>query len=235
MTQRLDQLLASLGYGSRREVKELVKARRVSVAGAIARDPGQKVDAACVRLDGEPLADPGPLCILLHKPAGVVCSHDQREGARVYDLLPPRWLRRNPPPTTVGRLDKDTTGALLITDVAAIVQRLTSPRHKVRKLYRARLDRPAQPEWVDTFASGTLLLSGDDKPCAPAELRILQDPCEIELTLTEGRYHQVKRMFAAHGAMVEALHRVAFGGLSADHLPPGQWQAIALDHPGLSA
>ena len=138
---RLDQLLASLGYGSRREVREWIEAGRVSVRGAPAGDPGCRVEPEEVRIDGEALDHPGELLILLNKPEGLVCSHDAAEGPSIYGLLPERWRRRNPPVTSVGRLDKDTTGLLLLTDVGGAVHRFTSPKHKVPKVYRAQLDR----------------------------------------------------------------------------------------------
>src|SRR6185503_11561144 len=139
--RRLDQILANLGYCSRREARAWVEAGRVTVRGAAASDPGQKVAPADVRVDGEPLDHPADLLLLLHKPLGLVCSHEEREGPNVYSLLPERWRRRNPVVTSVGRLDKDTSGLLLLTDQSALVHRLTSPKHKVPKVYRATLDR----------------------------------------------------------------------------------------------
>lgn len=225
---RLDQLLASLGYGSRREANALIDAGAVTVAGIVADDGGQKVDPAAVCVDGEPLDHPGGLLLLLHKPAGLVCSHDGREGPNVYSLLPDRWRRRHPVVTSIGRLDKETTGLLLLTDQTGLVHRLTSPKHKVPKVYRATLDRDAVPEWMAVFASGTLQLEGEAKPCAPAEMRLLGGR-EAEVTLTEGRYHQVRRMFAACGATVLALHRSQFGPLQLGDLGPGQWRELPLD------
>ena len=225
MLRRLDQVLASLGHGSRREVRELITAGRVTVDGVVADDPGLKVRAAAVRLDGAALEFPEGLFVLFHKPAGCVCSHDQREGQRIYDLLPPRWLARNPAVTSVGRLDRDTTGLLLLTDDTALVHRLTSPKHHVEKVYEATLDRAPDPALVDAFASGTLLLADEEKPCAPARL-VLHAGTEIELTLTEGRFHQVKRMFAHFGYEVRRLHRSRFGSYSLDALPVGCWREV---------
>ncbi|MFM9081968.1 MAG: S4 domain-containing protein, partial [Opitutaceae bacterium] len=110
--RRLDQLLANLGYCSRREARDWVSAGRVTVAGGPARDAGQRVAAGEIRIDGEPPDHPDGLLLLLHKPTGLVCSHDEREGPSVYSLLPERWRRRNPVVTSVGRLDKETSGAL---------------------------------------------------------------------------------------------------------------------------
>ena len=230
--RRLDQLLASLGYCSRRDARSWIKAGAVTVRGEVAGDFGAKADPADVRVDGEPLDHPDGLLLLLHKPLGLVCSHDGREGPSVYSLLPERWRRRNPPVTSVGRLDKDTSGLLLLTDQSALVHRLTSPKHKVPKVYRATVDRDLAPELVAVFASGTLRLDDEEKPCAPAELKIVS-PREAEVTLTEGRYHQVRRMFAAAaGATMLTLHREKFGALTLDDLPAGTWRELPLDAVG---
>ena len=226
--RRTDQLLANLGYCSRREARDWVEAGRVTVKGVPAADVGQKASPGDVRVDGEPLDHPDGLLLLLHKPTGLVCSHDRREGPTVYSLLPARWLRRNPVITSIGRLDKDTSGLLLLTDESPLVHQLTSPKHKVPKVYRATVDRDLTPELIPLFASGTLMLAGEDKPCAPAELRIVA-PREAELTLIEGRYHQVRRMFSACGATVLTLHRARFGSLDLGALPPGEWRELPLD------
>ena len=223
MKRRIDQLLASSGLGSRSEVKELIQRRRVTVAGVIERNPATKADPAEVLVDGAPLEFPDGLFVLFNKPAGCVCSHDTREGQRIYDLLPPRWLARNPAVTSVGRLDRDTTGLLLLTDDTALVHRLTSPKHHVDKVYEATLDRAPEPSLIEAFASGTLLLADEDKPCAPARL-VLRGGAEVELTLTEGRFHQVKRMFAHFGYEVVRLHRSRFGEYTLGVLRPGEWR-----------
>jgi 16S rRNA pseudouridine516 synthase len=220
--RRIDQLLASLGYGSRREVREWIEAGRVTIRGAPERDPGAKSEPRDVRIDGEPPDHPGELLLLLNKPAGRVCSHNAAEGPNVYELIPERWRRRNPPVTSVGRLDKDTTGLLLLTDLSPLVHRLTSPKHKVPKVYRARFDRDLPPEIEDVFSGGLLLLPGEKTPCAPATLRRLGSR-EAEVVLLEGRYHQVRRMFASQGCEVIELHRTRFGSLDLGDLAPGAW------------
>ena len=229
--RRLDQLLANLGYCSRREARDFLKTHAVTVKGSPARDPAAKIDPAAVRIDGDPPDHPDGLLLLLNKPLGLVCSHDEREGPNIYSLLPPRWRRRNPVVTSVGRLDKDTSGLLLLTDLSPLVHRLTSPKHKVPKIYRATVDRDLTPELIPLFASGTLRLEGEDTPCAPAQLK-LPSPREAELTLTEGKYHQVRRMFAACGATVLTLHRAQFGDLTLGDLPAGQWRELPVDHFG---
>lgn len=225
--RRLDQLLSSLGYCSRREARAWVSHGRLAVKGVVANDFSAKANPTDVTVDGEPLDHPEGLLLLLHKPVGLVCSHDGREGPDIYSLIPDRWRLRNPPVTSIGRLDKDTSGALLLTDLSPLVHRLTSPKHKVPKVYRATVDRDLSPELIPQFASGTLLLDGEDSPCAPAILNIVS-PREAELTLTEGRYHQVRRMFAATGSTVLTLHRSRFGPLELGDLPAGQWRELPL-------
>lgn len=232
--RRLDQLLANLGYCSRREARTWIADGRVTVRGVPAEDVAQKAKAGDVLVDQEPLDHPEGLLLLLNKPLGLVCSHDEREGPNVYSLLPERWRRRNPTVTSVGRLDKETSGILLLTDQSPLVHRLTSPRHKVPKVYRATVDADLSPDLVTRFASGTLLLTGEKDPCAPAELKIIA-PRTAELTLTEGRYHQVRRMFSACGCEVITLHRERFGPLDLTGVPAGKWRELPLDffdHPG---
>ena len=226
--RRLDQLLANLGYCSRREARAWIQEGRVTVRGRIADDFGAKADPADVRVDGEPLDHPAGLLLMMHKPVGLVCSHDEREGPNVYSLLPPRWRARNPQVTSIGRLDKETSGLLLLTDQSELVHRLTSPKHKVPKIYRATVGADLAPILVPLFASGTLLLKDEKTPCAPAELRIIATRA-AELTLTEGRYHQVRRMFASQGAEVLTLHRTRFGHLELGDLPAGQWRELPPD------
>ncbi|MEO6995098.1 MAG: pseudouridine synthase [Lacunisphaera sp.] len=226
--RRLDQLLANLGYCSRREARGWIQHGRVSVRGTMVDDFGAKAADADVRVDGAPLDHPDGLLLVLNKPIGLVCSHEEREGPSVYGLLPDRWRQRNPQVTSIGRLDKDTSGLLLLTDQTELVHRLTSPKHKVPKIYRATLSRDLSPDLVQVFASGTLLLKDEKTPCAPAELRII-GPREAEVTLTEGRYHQVRRMFASQGNEVLTLDRTTFGHLQLDALPAGQWRELPLD------
>ena len=195
--RRIDQLLANLGYCSRSEARDWIRSGAVTIRGEAVDDFGAKVDPAEVRVDGEPLDHPDGLLLLLHKPVGLVCSHDGREGPSVYTLLPERWRRRNPVVTSVGRLDKETSGLLLLTDQSELVHRLTSPKHKVPKIYRATLDRDLDPTLVALFAAGSLQLEDEKQPCAPAELRIVS-PREAELTLTEGKDRKSTRLNSSH-------------------------------------
>jgi len=227
--RRLDQILASLGYASRRGARDFLKAHTVTANGERLKTGALKVDPTTVRIDGDPLDHLGPLLVLLHKPAGYVCSHEAAEGPSVYDLLPPRWLGRNPRPETVGRLDKDTTGVLLLTDDGALNHRWTSPQHHVDKVYHVTVDKALSPDLVAAFANGNLLLEGDERPCRPASL-VLIDDYTARLTLVEGKYHQVKRMFAHFGFTVTALHRERFGDYTVETLAPGTWQLLPVPH-----
>ena len=223
---RIDALLSRYGYCSRSEARVWVKAGRVTVGGTPVRNTAEKANPSNVRIDGELVEFPEGILALLHKPAGYICSHDAAEGPSVYDLLPERWLQRNPAVTTIGRLDKDTTGALLITDDGERVHRWTSPRHKMPKVYDVTVDADIPAGLPELFASGALLLEGEQKPCLPAKLEI-RGPREARLEIVEGRYHQVKRMFASQGCNVTKLHRSAFGDFRVDDLAPGSWRIVS--------
>jgi len=230
-TSRIDRLLGSMGYGSRAEMARMARAGGIVLDGVDVTDVSRRIAVtpdlpARMEIDGEPL-DPIPgLVIVLNKPLGMTCSHKE-EGALVYDVLPDRWRRRDPAISTIGRLDKQTTGLLLLTDDGDLLHRVISPKRHVAKVYRAVLARPLEGREGDLFASGQLVLEGEDKPLAPATLKVLA-PTEARLTVTEGRYHQVRRMFAAVGNHVEALHRERLGGLSLPQdLAPGQWRLLA--------
>lgn len=160
---------------------------RITVKGEPAKSTDMKVDPLDVLIDGQPIEAPDGLLVLFHKPAGYVCTHETKEGANIYELLPAQWLQRNPPVTSIGRLDKDTTGVLLLTDLGELVQRWTSPRHKVSKVYDVTVEGELKPELVTLFSSGTLQLEDEDKPCLPAKLEILS-PNTARLELIEGKY-----------------------------------------------
>ena len=228
MKKRLDQLLSSLGYCSRKDVRKLIAMGVVTVEGESRIKPETKVTHDTVRFDGEPLDPPQGMVILMHKPVGVVCSHDDGEGKLVYDLLPHRWRLRSPKLSTVGRLDKETSGLLLITDDGKLIHALTSPRKKVAKRYEATLAQLLNGEEKALFASGTLTLNGEKTPCLPAQLEE-GDGIHVALEITEGRYHQVRRMFAAAGNHVTALHRSRMGTLELGELQPGEFRILSPD------
>jgi 16S rRNA pseudouridine516 synthase len=229
-TFRLDRLLANMGYGSRREVQQRVRAGAVVLDGTAVTEADMKIAVtpdlpARLFIEGVAIDPPPGLALMLHKPVGVTCSHKE-SGALVYELLPGRWRRREPTISTVGRLDKESSGLLLLTDDGALLHRIISPKHHVAKSYVATLARPLQGDEGARFAAGTLMLDGEDKPLAPAVFEPLS-PTSARLIVTEGRYHQVRRMFAAVGNHVNALHRDRIGALAlpAD-LAPGEYRLM---------
>jgi len=221
---KLLKLIANLGYGSRKEVTEIFRDGRVTDVDGEVLYTDDKVEHARVRLDGEPLDPPHGMLIMMHKPTEVTCSTSD-PGRVVYELLPPRFRLRDPIVSTVGRLDRDTSGLLLLTDDGKLLHKIVSPRSKLPKIYQATLARDLRGDETKIFASGKLMLESEREPLAPATLEVL-GPRQVKLTLTEGRYHQARRMFAAVGNHVETLHRSRVGGLELDGLPAGEWRLL---------
>jgi 16S rRNA pseudouridine516 synthase len=223
-TPSLAKYLARLGYGSRRACEALLAAGRVSTStGVVVRDRDVMAHDD-LRVDGEPLDPPPASVLLLNKPVGYVCSTSDRPPL-IYELLPPRLLHRSPVMAAVGRLDAETSGLLLLTDDGTLNHRLTSPRWHVPKIYEATLTEPLRGDEAERFATGSLQLAGDATPLAPAQLEAV-GARTARITIHEGRYHQVRRMFAAIGHHVEALTRVQFGPLTLGTLAPGQWRVL---------
>ncbi|MCR5662827.1 MAG: rRNA pseudouridine synthase [bacterium] len=220
---RLDRLMSERGYCTRGEIGSFLRSGRIKVSGKIASTGRIKVNPWDVTCDDVPL-DPGRLYIIMNKPEGFTCSHKDK-GDLVYDLLPSRWLKRNPPISCAGRLDKDTDGALFFTDDGELLHRLISPRCHVLKVYEAYLDAPFSQEGEKALREGGLVLEGEDKPLLPAGIERKEDNHFI-VTLTEGRYHQVKRMFAAFGCQVERLSRLTFAGIGTQDLTPGAYRHL---------
>ena len=234
---RLDRLLGNMGYGSRKEMASLARNGGVVLDGSPLTDASARLAVtrdlpSRMTVQGQPLDPPPGMVLMLHKPLGVTCSHKEA-GALVYDLLPARWRRRDPALSTVGRLDKDTSGLLLLTDDGGLLHRIIAPSAKIEKRYHVALARPLVGTEVEMFASGALMLEAETTPCLPARLEPLAET-EAFLTLTEGRYHQVRRMFAAVGNHVEALHRDRVGGLALpEDLAAGSYRV--LDEAGVGA
>ncbi|QDH68997.1 pseudouridine synthase [Marilutibacter alkalisoli] len=224
---KLVRLIANLGYGSRKQVALMFREGRITDPEGDVLYADDKVGHADIRIDGEPLDPPAGLALMLHKPAGYTCS-TRDPGRVIYDLLPPRFRLRSPALSPVGRLDRDSTGLLLMTDDGALLHRIIAPKSKLAKVYEAQLASDLRGDEAETFASGTLMLESEKTPLAPVELEIVE-PRFARLALTEGRYHQVRRMFAAVGNHVEALHRSRIGGLSLGDLPAGAWRPLDTD------
>jgi 16S rRNA pseudouridine516 synthase len=235
---RLDRLLANMGYGSRKDIQALVKYGRVLLDGTAVTDADMHVPVSPdlsqrLKISGAALDPPPGVMLLMHKPLGVTCSHKET-GPLVYGLLPLRWRARKPAISTVGRLDKETSGLLLLTDDGALLHRIIAPKSNVSKRYRVTLARALQGNEAAALASGTLLLDGEDKPLLPVAMEIVDgapsDAPVVYVTLTEGRYHQVRRMFAALANHVAALHRDRVGGLSLpDELAAGEYRILGAD------
>jgi 23S rRNA pseudouridine2605 synthase len=215
---RLNAYLARAGVASRRGAEELIRAGRVRVNGQVASLATFVERSDRVELDGRPLELEALAYVLLHKPAGVVTTASDPHGRRtVVDLvdLPQRVV-------PVGRLDADTTGALLLTNDGPLAHRLMHPRYEVDKVYGVDVEGEPDDEALRRLAEGVEL---DDGPTAPAGARRL-GPSRLELTLHEGRKHQVKRMCEAVGHPVRSLHRSRYAGLTVAGLDPGEWRAL---------
>ena len=226
--ERLDKLLSSTGQWSRREVKDLVRQGRVTVDGRAALRPEEKADpvSCCVRVDGQAVVLEPFVYVMMTKPAGLLSATEDRRQRTVLDLLPEHLRRRGLFP--VGRLDKDTTGLLLLTDDGSLAHRLLSPKQHVAKVYLAQVEGQVTQEDVRALAQGMVL--GDGLHCLPAGLEVLEDGRSCRVTLREGKYHQVKRMLAARGKPVRYLKRLSMGPLVLDpSLAPGDWRPLTGD------
>lgn len=228
---RLDQFVSQAASLPRQLAQRLIRAGRVTVDATLITKASTHIDpAAAVRLDDELIQLPGELYIMLHKPAGVVSATEDPSQRTVLDVIdhPHRGLLH-----PVGRLDKDTTGLLLLTNDGAWSHRLTAPRHHVAKTYLAHIDKALSTTAAAALSAG-VLLHGETKPVQAHDLTLVT-PDQIRLTLFEGKYHQVKRMFASQGYQVRALHRERIGGLSLDpQLAAGEWRLLtATDHEAL--
>ena len=222
---KLVKLIANLGYGSRRDVAGMFREGRITDTDGEVLYADDRIEPTHIRIDAEPLDPPAGLVLMLHKPVGCTCSM-RDPGRIVYDLLPPRWRARSPQLSTVGRLDRDTSGLLLLTDDGALLHRIISPRAQVVKIYEVVLAGDLRGDEAALFASGTLMLESETTPLAPATLDVL-GPRHARIGIGEGRYHQVRRMFAALGNHVERLQRVSVGALTLGDLPLGAWRALA--------
>jgi 16S rRNA pseudouridine516 synthase len=227
---KLVKHLANLGYGSRKEVTAMIRNGRFTDATGNEIDEDADIAHGALRFDGEKLDPDASAVIMLNKPLGVTCS-TKDPGRIVYDILPMRWRFRKPPVSPIGRLDRDTSGLLLFTADGGFLHRVISPKSNVPKIYEVTLARPLDGHEAALFASGTLMLESETKPLLPAEM-VATGEKSARLTLHEGRYHQVRRMFAAVGNHVDALHRSTIGTLTLGDLPEGEWRELAAEEIG---
>ena len=226
MPERLDKFLTSQNVCSRKEAGKLVRAGLVQINGVQAQSPAQKLEPGRDRVtaEGQEILYRQYLYIMMHKPAGVLSATEDRQAPTVLDLLPPALSRRGLFPA--GRLDKDTTGLLIITDDGDFAHSMLSPKSHVYKLYRALLERPVSPEDINAFAGG---ISQGGTAFAPAKLYALpgEEANAAYVEIREGKFHQVKRMFQAVGNQVLELKRLKIGRLRLDpSLEPGQCKLL---------
>ena len=221
--KRLDAHLSSLGYCSRSEAKLFLKKNIVTVNDERVFNTSIKAKHEDIKVNDEVLDDE-KILILLHKPKDYICSHNDA-GKLIYSLLPQRFQNRNPKISTIGRLDIDTSGAILLTDDGELNHRLSSPKNSVKKQYLAILADDIDSSAIEIFAKGDILLNSETKPLKPAKLEII-DSKTVKLEIVEGRYHQVKRMFAYLGNKVLSLHRISFADFSVDDLKEGEFKFL---------
>jgi 16S rRNA pseudouridine516 synthase len=223
---RLDKFLSQNSDSSRSLIQQAIKAGRVSVNDVVAKKGDQKlVGDEIVSLDGNIVEPFKTRYLMLHKPLGYVCANSDSDYPTVVDLIRmPRWQELQ----IVGRLDIDTTGLVLLTDDGQWNHRITSPRHECDKIYRVTTANPISDETAALFAAG-VQLHGEKAPTRPAQLEFISSH-EARLKIHEGKYHQIKRMFAAAGNLVVALHRESIGSIQLDPaLAPGEYRALTAD------
>jgi len=223
--QRLDKLLSEAGVASRKELKTMIRAGRITVDGQVVKSPEQKVDenSADVRVDGQLVGKQRMIILMLHKPGGFVTSTDDPRDRTVMELIPEEYRYLDPKP--VGRLDKETEGLLLFTNDGQLAHRILSPKHRVWKRYYAEHEGEAGPADVEAFETGITLKDGD--VCLPAKL-YPQGPGKSIVEVCEGKYHQVRRMLASRGMPVTYLKRIAEGGLELGNLELGKVREVEL-------
>lgn len=229
---RIDRLLSNLGYGSRREINLACRAGAVTLNGQKLLKADQTVTfdqarAGALLVNGEIVDPPAPLTIMLNKPVGYVCSH-RDAGALVYDLLPDRWRHRKPILSSVGRLDKDSTGQLLLTDDGNLLHRIIQPRTHSPKHYQVTVHAALRGDENDLFSSGEFFIHGDGKPLRPALWKPVNARSGV-MILNEGRYHQIRRMFAAVGNHVVTLHRFQTGNLKLGTVEEGCYRILTTE------
>lgn len=221
---KLVKHISNLGYGSRKEVTLMFREGRITDAAGEVLYADDITTHENIRVDEAALDPPSGMLLLLHKPAGYTCSTKDK-GRLVYDLLPDRFRIRKPVLAPIGRLDKETTGLLLMTDDGDLLHRIISPKNKLPKVYEAELASPLRGDEVELFASGEMMLETENTPLAPAVLQPMSE-LRVRLTIIEGRYHQIRRMFAAVGNHVVNLHRSEMGTLNLGSLAAGEYRLL---------
>lgn len=233
-TQRIDKVLANLGYGTRKDVKSIIKNGEVSIDGIVVCDSGTHVDpkSQCISVNGEKINYKEFVYIMMNKPAGVISATEDAMDKTVIDILTPEYRVFNLSP--VGRLDKDTVGLMLLTNDGDLTHRIISPKNHVSKVYYARINGVVTSEDIQRFKEGVTL--DDGYKTMPANLKIIEsnEVSTIELEIFEGKFHQVKRMFESIGKKVIYLMRLSIGPIRLDpSLPPGSFRELTHDELSL--
>ena len=232
---RIDKILSNLGHGTRKEVKALLKKKKVEVDGVIATDSAMKVDPekAVIKVSGDEINYRKYIYLVMNKPSGVVSATVDRNDETVIDLIDEQYRAFKPFP--IGRLDKDTVGLLLITNDGELNHKLIAPKNHVDKVYYAEINKFIDASDINTFKKGVVI--DDGYKCMPAELEVLtasENGSEVMVTIQEGKFHQVKRMFESVNKSVMFLRRVSFGPLKLDEdLVEGQCRELSEDEINL--
>ena len=224
--ERLDKIIGMVTNYSRKDIKELIRKKRVTINGNVALKADLKIEAdeVMIAIDGRELKVQKNVYLILNKPKGYISATEDKSMPTVLDLVPKEYLHRNLFPA--GRLDKDTTGMMLITDDGDFAHNILAPKKHIKKLYEVTIDIPMTNEMVEGFIKGVALNDGE---CKPANLEITGPNTGI-VTLIEGRYHQIKRMFGCYKAKVLELHRIGMGGLKLpDNLKVGECRELMED------
>ncbi|MDL2284627.1 16S rRNA pseudouridine(516) synthase [Oxalobacter sp. OttesenSCG-928-P03] len=224
----LEKILQSQGFGSRKSCRTLIRDGCVSIQGNTCLDPDAafSTENLFFEVDGETWRYRRHVYIAMHKPSGFECSHQPQHHPSVFSLLPPQLIQRGT--QCAGRLDQDTTGLLFFSDDGAFIHALISPRKHLAKVYEAQVRHELQPKQIEALRSG-VLLHGEKTPVMALSCNAIDEHL-LNLAISEGKYHQVKRMIAAAGNRVEKLHRCAIGSFTLDEtLPEGEWRWVEED------
>ena len=223
MLMRLDKYLSEAGAASRRDCKQMIREGRVTVDGAVIREPERKIDTDSVVLaDGREVKPSSPVLLMLHKPAGYLTAVEDATWKTVMELLPEQYANAGLKP--IGRLDAETEGLLLFTNDGDLAHRILAPKRKIWKTYYAEHSGLATEEDIVAFTEGLILKDGTE--CLPAELRILAEG-KAEIRVCEGKYHQVRRMMASRHMKVTYLRRTSVGNAELGNLPIGQTRELS--------
>ena len=220
---KIGKFLSSKGYGSRKEIKEAIKNKMISEDNVIIENFNSLVNPRKVLVKGEKVEFYDKINIVINKPKGYVCT---RSGINsIFQLLPKIWLNRKPKVNTAGRLDKDTSGMLIITDDGNFLHKIISPKYKLSKVYKVKVEKKISINVKQIFESGGLIIKNEKKPCKPVLFNQI-DSFNVILTMHEGKYHQIKKMFSMCDNKVVELSRIQLGSLSIENLKLGTWREL---------